>query len=65
GCPTTYKAQAHHQVPHVCPNCHNASVIAAKRTTWFELFFIPIFPMSRKNVWMCHICQWHAALNAG
>ncbi|KAH8829526.1 hypothetical protein DL96DRAFT_1059623 [Flagelloscypha sp. PMI_526] len=34
------------------------SVIAAKKTTWFELFWIPIVPFSFKHIWVCPVCNW-------
>ncbi|KIM49277.1 hypothetical protein M413DRAFT_59260, partial [Hebeloma cylindrosporum] len=42
----------------LCPQCHNVSVLSAKSTTWFELFWIPLLPISRKHIWVCGICQW-------
>ncbi|KAK2467038.1 hypothetical protein APHAL10511_001296 [Amanita phalloides] len=65
GCPTKYKALDGQQLARVCPHCHNASLICAKRTTWFEFFFIPVVPISSKRVWMCHICRWSAPLVDG
>ncbi|PFH50064.1 hypothetical protein AMATHDRAFT_177741 [Amanita thiersii Skay4041] len=65
GCQTKLKPQGDQQVPRVCPNCHNGSIIAAKKTTWFELFFIPVVPISSKHVWFCHICQWRTPIVAG
>ncbi|KAF8630398.1 hypothetical protein AX15_002952 [Amanita polypyramis BW_CC] len=65
GCPTRYKAHADQQLPRVCPHCHNGALIAAKRTTWFELFFIPLVPISKKRVWLCHICHWSTPLVVG
>ncbi|KAF6765053.1 hypothetical protein DFP72DRAFT_869914 [Ephemerocybe angulata] len=32
-----------------------------KRTQWFELFFIPIIPVSSKRVYVCTICQWSSS----
>ncbi|KAJ7043188.1 hypothetical protein C8F04DRAFT_32655 [Mycena alexandri] len=51
--------------PHICPNCHNASVFSAKKTTWFEFFFIPLVPLSAKHIWLCQICHWMAPHAAG
>lgn len=39
-----------------------ASVLPAKKSTWFELFFIPVVPLSRKRILMCTICGWQAAV---
>ncbi|KAJ7168196.1 hypothetical protein C8R43DRAFT_983393 [Mycena crocata] len=49
----------------VCPNCHNAAVFSAKKTTWFEFFFVPLVPLSSKHVWICQICHWMAPHGAG
>ncbi|KAF7778851.1 hypothetical protein Agabi119p4_3196 [Agaricus bisporus var. burnettii] len=61
GCQTKLKPEAD-QIPRVCPRCHNASVLPAKKTTWFEFFFIPVVPLSRKHILMCTICGWQAAI---
>jgi hypothetical protein len=42
-----------------------ASVFSAKRTEWFELFWIPLIPMGSKHVWMCNICQFMALVTPG
>jgi len=39
-----------------------ASVFPTKKNTWFELFFVPIIPLSRKHILLCMICGWQAAL---
>ncbi|TFL07701.1 hypothetical protein BDV98DRAFT_558330 [Pterulicium gracile] len=45
----------------VCPNCHNPSVIAVKSTTWFEFFFLPLFPVNKsKHLYLCQTCRWTA-----
>ncbi|KAI5827954.1 hypothetical protein K523DRAFT_277858 [Schizophyllum commune Tattone D] len=46
------------QQPRVCPHCRNASVVRAKRTKWFELFWIPLIPFHWKHIWVCGICHW-------
>ncbi|KAF9453287.1 hypothetical protein P691DRAFT_83376 [Macrolepiota fuliginosa MF-IS2] len=61
GCQTKLKPDSH-QIPRICPRCHNASVLPAKKTTWFEFFFIPVVPVSRKHILFCTICQWQAAV---
>ncbi|KAJ7144758.1 hypothetical protein C8R43DRAFT_1013933 [Mycena crocata] len=43
-----------------CPNCHNSSVLSAKSTSWFELFWVPLIPYSSKHIWLCQICHWKA-----
>lgn len=42
-----------------------ASVFVAKSTTWFELFWIPVAPLSSKQIWLCGICQWKIAYAQG
>ncbi|KAF8350846.1 hypothetical protein F5887DRAFT_941205 [Amanita rubescens] len=65
GCPTKFKPTSDQQLPRVCPHCHNGSLISAKKTTWFEFFFIPLVPISKQRVWICHICRWTAPFVAG
>ncbi|KAL0947399.1 hypothetical protein HGRIS_013512 [Hohenbuehelia grisea] len=65
GCQTQIKPDGTQQVARICPRCHNASVFAAKSKTWFEFFFVPIFPLSSKNVWICGICQWQVPIQPG
>ncbi|RDB21172.1 hypothetical protein Hypma_011448 [Hypsizygus marmoreus] len=60
GCQTSLKPNGEVQAPRVCPRCSNASVFAAKSTTWFELFWVPLVPFSKKQIWFCNICQWQA-----
>ncbi|TRM62700.1 hypothetical protein BD626DRAFT_498167 [Schizophyllum amplum] len=57
GCSDKTKADKEQHV-RVCPNCRNASVAKAKRTRWFELFWIPLIPFSSKHIWVCGICHW-------
>ncbi|TFK29782.1 hypothetical protein FA15DRAFT_663047 [Coprinopsis marcescibilis] len=52
------KPDKHNNASLVCPRCHNTSVIHAKDTQWFELFFIPLIPFSSKHIYICNICQW-------
>ncbi|KAF9458654.1 hypothetical protein BDZ94DRAFT_1226006 [Collybia nuda] len=65
GCATKLKPEGEQQTARVCPRCHNASVIYAKSTTWFELFWVPLVPFSKKHIWICTICQYTAAADAG
>ncbi|KAF9789869.1 hypothetical protein BJ322DRAFT_563332 [Thelephora terrestris] len=53
------------QMPRVCPRCHNAAVVSAKKKTTFELFCVPIFPLSSKRVWACGICHWMVPIQQG
>ncbi|KAF9532332.1 hypothetical protein CPB83DRAFT_673763 [Crepidotus variabilis] len=57
GCGTKVKPEGP-QVSTACPRCHNNSVLPAKATTWFELFWVPLIPVSKEHLWICHICQW-------
>lgn len=41
-----------------CPRCRNMSVIPAKKTTWFEFCWVPLIPVYRERLWVCHICPW-------
>jgi hypothetical protein len=43
----------------------SASVVSAKKKTHFELFCVPIFPLSSKHVWACAICQWTVPTQQG
>ena len=43
--------------PEVCPNCHNQVFFrAVKSTTWFSLFFIPVFPYGTRYLLVCPTC---------
>ncbi|KAJ7135326.1 hypothetical protein C8R46DRAFT_1015043 [Mycena filopes] len=57
GCPEKLKPEGD-STTRVCPNCHNPAVMSAQATTWFELFWLPLIPMVRKNVWLCDTCHW-------
>jgi len=61
GCQTKIKPEGEQDL-RMCPRCHNGTVFAAKSTTWFELFWIPIVPISKKKIWICGTCQWRASL---
>ena len=41
------------------------AVVSAKKKTYFELFCVPVFPLSSKHVWACGICQWRVPLQQG
>ena len=43
----------------------SVAVVSAKKKTYFELFCVPVFPMSSKHVWVCGICQWRVPLQQG
>ncbi|KNZ75351.1 hypothetical protein J132_03561 [Termitomyces sp. J132] len=45
--------------------CFAVSVMAAKSTTWFELFWVPLIPFSRKHMWLCSICHWSLPITHG
>lgn len=42
-----------------CPHCHNVQPCQAiKQTTWFTLFWIPIFPIGVKRYVACPVCNY-------
>ncbi len=42
-----------------CPHCHNVQPCRIiRQTTWFTLFWIPIFPISVKRRVGCPICNY-------
>ncbi|PPQ78550.1 LOW QUALITY PROTEIN: hypothetical protein CVT25_011822, partial [Psilocybe cyanescens] len=43
GCPTHIKPEGDEAL-RLCPRCHNVTVFPAKRSTWFELFWVPLIP---------------------
>ncbi|KAJ7273214.1 hypothetical protein C8J57DRAFT_1179002 [Mycena rebaudengoi] len=49
----------------ICPNCQHASVLSAKSTSWFELFWVPLIPFSSEHIWLCQICHWKAPNKPG
>ncbi|KAH0584048.1 hypothetical protein H2248_009622 [Termitomyces sp. 'cryptogamus'] len=65
GCQTRLKPDGQQQSARICPRCHNVSVMAAKSTTWFELFWVPLIPFSRKHMWLCSICHWSLPITHG
>jgi len=64
GCPTKIKPEGD-QTPRMCPRCNNASVISAKSRMWFELFWIPLVPLSSNHIWICTVCQWEVPHQEG
>ncbi|KAK7063538.1 hypothetical protein R3P38DRAFT_2818968 [Favolaschia claudopus] len=64
GCQDKVKPEGD-STPRVCPKCHNVSVHAAKKTSWFELFWVPLIPFSSDHIWLCQICHWAAPNQAG
>jgi len=47
-----------------CSHCNNGEYwVLTKITTWFTLFFIPIFPYSIKYFLSCPICQYGLTLD--
>ncbi|KAI9458019.1 hypothetical protein F5148DRAFT_1221439 [Russula earlei] len=45
--------------PHVCPKCHNVTVVRATTRAWFSFFFVPIIPFKKKHIWICSTCNWN------
>ena len=49
---------------HLCNHCHNEEYwILTRISTWFTLFFIPIFPYEIKYFLSCPICKFGLTLN--
>lgn len=52
-------------LPVSCPNCSNQTWFHLQSyTTWFSLFFVPVFPYDTKNVLLCPICSRGIELGA-
>ncbi|PWN96845.1 hypothetical protein FA09DRAFT_339781 [Tilletiopsis washingtonensis] len=64
GCPSKIKQEGD-GTPHICPRCHNAQVVRAKRSKRFELCWIPLIPLGKKHLFFCSICQWSAPVDGG
>ncbi|TFK42737.1 hypothetical protein BDQ12DRAFT_290731 [Crucibulum laeve] len=64
GCQTQIAPEGD-QNPRICPRCHNAAVVSAKSREWFEFCFVPMVPMSSKQIWTCAICNWNVPLQSG
>ncbi len=48
----------------LCNHCHNEEYwILTKITTWFTLFFIPVFPYSVKYFLSCPVCKYGLTLD--
>jgi len=53
-----HKVLGRTQKSYVCGNCSNENWFEViKITTWFTLFFIPVFPFSFKYFVGCPICD--------
>jgi len=44
--------------PHLCPRCNNPSLNNGSARRWFEICFVPLIPMKKKHIVICHICNW-------
>ncbi|KAL1746072.1 hypothetical protein HDZ31DRAFT_81478 [Schizophyllum fasciatum] len=64
GCSDKVKPEKNQEL-RVCPHCRNPSVARAKRTKWFELFWIPLIPFHWKHIWVCGICHWALPIAEG
>jgi len=53
------------RIPSILTCVSSVAVLSAKKKTYFELFCVPVFPMSSKHVWVCGICQWRVPLQQG
>ncbi len=48
-----------------CSHCQNDSEWQLCHLwTWFTLFFIPIFPLYRKKVLICPVCEYGIKVNS-
>jgi hypothetical protein len=48
----------------LCNHCHNEEYwILTKITTWFTLFFVPVFPYSIKYFLSCPVCKYGLTLD--
>jgi len=46
-------------IRHTCNHCHNIdNWYLIKISTWFTLFFVPIFPYKINYLLVCPICSW-------
>lgn len=66
GCGEDFE-QTNDGVARICPRCHNASIVGGKKKTYLEFCFIPLsfLPISKKQIWICHICQWFVDADRG
>lgn len=47
-----------YKVSGTCPNCHNTiNLHILKQSTWFTLYWIPIFPLQIKRFKICPVCR--------
>jgi zinc-ribbon family len=57
------RSRSHQHGPCVaasCPRCHNEIVlIYLIATRWFTVFFIPVFPTSKRRLLACPVCSWN------
>ncbi|PIS42729.1 MAG: hypothetical protein COT24_01890 [Candidatus Kerfeldbacteria bacterium CG08_land_8_20_14_0_20_40_16] len=48
---------------YTCSNCHNKNFWQlVSISTWFTLFFIPIFPYENKHLLICPVCTYGAKI---
>ncbi|KAF8479179.1 hypothetical protein DFH94DRAFT_632546, partial [Russula ochroleuca] len=50
---------------HVCPKCHNVSVVRATSRMWFSFFFLRVIPLKKNHIWICSTCNWHVPTQNG
>ncbi|PVU93907.1 hypothetical protein BB560_005975 [Smittium megazygosporum] len=43
---------------YTCPRCNNFSVKQARVKKKLSFFFVPMIPLSSKDVYYCPICNW-------
>ena len=64
-CPIRFDRRVTFPIPNALTSGFLVAVVSAKKKTYFELFCVPVFPMSSKHVWVCGICQWRVPLQQG
>ncbi|PVF97717.1 hypothetical protein CPB86DRAFT_807127 [Serendipita vermifera] len=66
GCNSDFE-QHQDGVARVCPRCNNASIVGGAKKTYLEFCFIPLsfLPISKKQIWICPVCNWHLDKDRG
>lgn len=42
----------------ICEHCHTDYLYLTKVTSWFTVFFIPVFPYESEYYYLCHNCEY-------
>ncbi|KAG8765020.1 hypothetical protein FRC20_008595 [Serendipita sp. 405] len=66
GCGTDFD-QKNDGIARICPKCHNAAVVRGTKKTYLEFCFVPLpfLPLSKKDIWLCPVCQWFLSTSRG